>query len=67
MGTRATVLRPFTAKAEILPEQLIGCGLRLMAKVGRTTEAATAFGVIDRYRVRSMEDHRLAFACGGGA
>lgn len=27
-------LRPFTAKAEILPEQVIGRGLRLMAQVG---------------------------------
>lgn len=27
-------LRPFTAKAEILPEQVIGRGLRLMAEIG---------------------------------
>jgi type III restriction enzyme len=27
-------LRPFTAKAEILPEQVIGRGLRLMAQIG---------------------------------
>ncbi len=27
-------LRPFTAKAEILPEQVIGRGLRLMQRVG---------------------------------
>jgi type III restriction enzyme len=37
-------LRPFTAKAEILPEQVIGRGLRLMADVGPDTQTLEVLG-----------------------
>jgi type III restriction enzyme len=37
-------LRPFTAKAEILPEQVIGRGLRLMPHVGPDTQTLEVLG-----------------------
>lgn len=37
-------LRPFTAKAEILPEQVIGRGLRLMPNVGPDTQTLEVLG-----------------------
>lgn len=37
-------LRPFTAKAEILPEQVIGRGLRLMTQVGPGTQTLEVLG-----------------------
>lgn len=37
-------LRPFTAKAEILPEQVIGRGLRLMQGVGPDTQTVEVLG-----------------------
>jgi type III restriction enzyme len=37
-------LRPFTAKAEILPEQVIGRGLRLMTQVGPDTQTLEVLG-----------------------
>lgn len=37
-------LRPFNAKAEILPEQVIGRGLRLMAQVGPDTQTLEVLG-----------------------
>ena len=37
-------LRPFTAKAEILPEQVIGRGLRLMMDVGPDTQTLEVLG-----------------------
>jgi len=37
-------LRPFTAKAEILPEQVIGRGLRLMTGIGPDTQTLEVLG-----------------------
>jgi type III restriction enzyme len=37
-------LRPFSAKAEILPEQVIGRGLRLMTQVGPDTQTLEVLG-----------------------
>ncbi|MCP4405898.1 MAG: DEAD/DEAH box helicase family protein [bacterium] len=37
-------LRPFTAKAEILPEQVIGRGLRLMTEIGPDTQTLEVLG-----------------------
>src|SRR5207248_268387 len=37
-------LRPFTAKAEILPEQVIGRGLRLMPHIGPDTQTLEVLG-----------------------
>jgi len=37
-------LRPFTAKAEILPEQVIGRGLRLMPNIGPDTQTLEVLG-----------------------
>ena len=37
-------LRPFTAKAEILPEQVIGRGLRLMTGIGPDTQTLEVSG-----------------------
>jgi type III restriction enzyme len=42
--TVALGLRPFTAKAEILPEQVIGRGLRLMTDVGPDTQTLEVLG-----------------------
>lgn len=37
-------LRPFTAKAEILPEQVVGRGLRLMTGIGPDTQTLEVLG-----------------------
>jgi type III restriction enzyme len=42
--TVALGLRPFTAKAEILPEQVIGRGLRLMTNIGPDTQTLEVLG-----------------------
>ena len=44
-------LRPFTAKAKILPEQVIGRGLRLMAGVGPDTQTLEVLGTRNLLKV----------------
>ena len=44
-------LRPFTAKAEILPEQVIGRGLRLMSGVGPDTQTLEVLGTRNLLKV----------------
>ncbi len=57
-------LRPFTAKAEILPEQVIGRGLRLMQDVGPDTQTLEVLGTRNLLNVlrTQLEAEGVGFA-----
>lgn len=58
-------LRPFTAKAEILPEQVIGRGLRLMTNVGPDTQTLEVLGT--RNLLQLLRDQLEAEGVGVGS